>query len=319
MLPVNIVDVAGLVEGAHEGKGRGNQFLNDLATADAFMLVVDMSGKTDKFGNPSEGSDPSDDVSMVIDELNKWLFGIIKRNLPSIQRAKTPDALQNVLSSFKIKKEDMDYALQSCALLPAGTNWKDRDIEAFAKALISRSKPVIVLANKMDKKGAQENLERVKSKLSGFPVFECSAAIEMALRKAAAQGVIDYTPGATTFSVTGKATEEQKAGLEYMRKFIGLKGTGVQAALNLIVFKVLDNIVAYPVEDETKYTDHFGNVLPDAILLKKGSTATDLAATIHSDLADHMLYAIDAVKKMRVAKSYVLNDGDVLKIVSTVK
>ncbi len=320
MLPVNVIDVAGLVEGAHDGKGMGNQFLNDLAAADAFMLVVDASGKTDKSGNPASAGDMSDDVFMVIDELQKWMAGIIKRNLPSARRTGEFDVLQSALSSFKISKVDTEKAIEECYLPPSSSGWSDQDINVFAGALIRRAKPVIVIANKMDSKDAKENLEAARKKLEGFEIFGCSAAIEVALRKAASQGIIDYLPGGTGFQIIREVSEEQRRALEYMRGFIEANGgTGVQAAINSVVFKVLDNIVVYPVEDEGKYTDHFGNVLPDAILLRRGSTALDLAEKIHTDLAKHMLYAVDAVRKIRIGKDYVLNDGDVVKIVSSAK
>src|SRR3989344_4729327 len=49
-VPFDLMDVAGLVEGASNGKGLGNEFLNDLSNADAFIHVVDMSGGTNGEG-----------------------------------------------------------------------------------------------------------------------------------------------------------------------------------------------------------------------------------------------------------------------------
>jgi ribosome-binding ATPase YchF (GTP1/OBG family) len=103
---------------------------------------------------------------------------------------------------------------------------------------------------------------------------------------------------------------------DYVRKN---KGTGVQDIINTAVFKVLDRIVVYPVEDENKYTDHFGNVLPDVMLMKRGSKTIDLAAKIHTDLAKSMLYAVDARKKLKVGKGYELKDDDVIRIVSAAR
>lgn len=49
-VPIELLDVAGLVPGAHEGKGLGNKFLDDLRHADALIHVVDVSGTTDAEG-----------------------------------------------------------------------------------------------------------------------------------------------------------------------------------------------------------------------------------------------------------------------------
>ena len=93
--------------------------------------------------------------------------------------------------------------------------------------------------------------------------------------------------------------------------------TGVQLVLNFAFFSLLDMITVYPVEDENKYTNKKGNVLPDAYLLKNGSTAKDLAFKIHSEIGDKFLYAIDAKTKKRVSNDYVLKNNDIIKVVST--
>jgi ribosome-binding ATPase YchF (GTP1/OBG family) len=147
-----------------------------------------------------------------------------------------------------------------------------------------------------------------------------SGAIELALRKAHSKNLIDYTPGSRTFNILDKnISKEQQQALEYISQFLKEKGTNVQQLMNHIVFDLLENIVVYPVEDENKYTDHYGNMLPDAILLKRGSTALDLAGVIHSEIAKNMLYAVDARSKRRLSKDYVLKDNDVIRIVSAAK
>jgi ribosome-binding ATPase YchF (GTP1/OBG family) len=49
-VPIELLDVAGLVPGAHQGRGLGNKFLDDLRHADALIHVVDVSGTTDAEG-----------------------------------------------------------------------------------------------------------------------------------------------------------------------------------------------------------------------------------------------------------------------------
>ncbi|MDE1868875.1 MAG: redox-regulated ATPase YchF [Candidatus Micrarchaeota archaeon] len=321
LIPVNIVDVAGLVEGAHHGKGMGNQFLNDLAAADALMLVVDASGKTDANGNPSENSNPVDDVRLVRNELVEWLSSIIKRHMPQLSRRPNgTDALSEILAGLKVSKDEIKNAAESNFLTTSNIAWPDADIRKFSEALLNRSKPILLLANKSDAPGSAERVQLLEKQFGKDNVVSCSAAIELALRKAAKHGIIDYHPGATDFKILkDELPKEQADALKYMKTFVGKGGTGVQNAINRVLFKLLDDIVVYPVEDDGKYSDHSGNVLPDAIPIKKGSTALDLAAKIHTDIASGMLYAIDARTKMRLAKDYVLKDGDVIKIVTAAK
>jgi ribosome-binding ATPase len=75
-------------------------------------------------------------------------------------------------------------------------------------------------------------------------------------------------------------------------------------------------VVVYPIEDENKLTDKNGNVLPDAYLVPKDSTAKDLADKVHEELGKGFLYAIDARSKQRLGAEYKMKDRDVIKIVS---
>jgi len=103
---------------------------------------------------------------------------------------------------------------------------------------------------------------------------------------------------------------------DFMKRY---GGTGVQEVINKIVFDVLGYIVVYPVEDENRFTDTKGNVLPDALLVKKGTTARDLAYMIHTEIGENFVYAVDAKRKMRVGEDYVLRHNDVIKIVSAAR
>ncbi len=320
MIPVNIVDVAGLVPGAHLGKGRGNQFLNDLVSADALIQVVDLSGETDVEGKPCSGCDPSVECEMIRDELSEWLADIIVSHAGALsKRQDGAKALEELLSGFKVTQAQIESAAQKNALALSSVNWNKARAKNFAIELLSINKPMIIAANKLDK-SAKEKLSALSAKLPKETVIGCSGAIELALKKAAKNGVIEYVPGSNAFTMTKQATPDQQKALTYMLKYMGEhKGTGVQEILNKAYLGLLKNIVVYPVEDENKYTDHFGNVLPDAILLPDGSTVLELAAKIHTDLAKNMLYAVDARKKMRLSKEYKLKDNDVIKIVTAGK
>jgi ribosome-binding ATPase YchF (GTP1/OBG family) len=316
-MPINIVDVAGLVPDASSGKGMGHPFLNDLMQADALIQVVDLTGKTDMQGNHCEHSDPADEVLMVKKEIANWLGSILEKHMANIYRRPDGDAaLKEILAGFNISLEQIHKAAEMSYLRTSEIKWKKEDIYAFADSLIKINKPIIVAANKQDavKDGA---LEALKSRLKDNIVIGCSGAIELTLVKAAKSGIIDYVPGSSSFEIKKEVSGGQKKALDYISGYLNVhKTTGIQELINAATFDLLKNMVVYPVEDENKYTDHNGNVLPDAILLQIGSNAQDLAAKIHTELAKGMLYAIDAKRKTRIGKDYVLKDNDVIKIVS---
>jgi hypothetical protein len=320
-IPVNLIDVAGLVEGAHLGKGMGNQFLNDLASADALIVVVDASGKTDPGGNHCLGCDPSGDISMVTSEITEWLCAIIKKHEGAVSKSHDAiDALSGVLTGLGVTKAQISTALDASFLPSSIRSWSDADVMKFARELLKGSKPMIVAANKSDTKEADANIAKLRSEFGDAGVVDCSGAMELALRRAAKQGVIDYAPGSRDFKLLKEGLPQaQSAALDYMRGFLKRKGTNIQELLNRAVFDTAKNIVVYPVEDERKYSDHGGYVLPDALIVRQGTTAMELAGKIHTDLAKNMLYAIDARTKRRLDREYVLQDNDVIRIVSAAK
>jgi ribosome-binding ATPase YchF (GTP1/OBG family) len=149
-----------------------------------------------------------------------------------------------------------------------------------------------------------------------------SAASELALRNAASVHLVKYLPGDSEFRIAneGSLSPAQKAGLAKIVVVMNqCKGTGVQQAINRAVFNLLDMIVIYPVEDDTHFCNKKGEVLPDAFLMKKGSTPHDLAFQVHTDIGKGFLYAVDARTKMRIKENHVLKNGDIIKIVSAAK
>jgi len=314
-VPINVIDVAGLVPGAHEGKGRGNQFLSDLSQADALICVADASGGTDDEGRPVEpGShDPCRDIQFLEQEVDYWLAEVLHRN--ALKCRGKPDQFKQVLAGLRIPEEVFrhvvsgDYAQISLQqYLPVATE------------LRKKTKPIVIAANKADLPGAAENIEKMKSAFP-YPIIPVSADAELSLKRAVAKGWVKIIRenNREAFELTAQNLDPRIVSAldQIKKKTIDKYGsTGVQELLNLIVFDLLHAIVVYPVEDEKKWANHFGDVLPDAILLPKGSKSVDLAEKIHSDLAKGFLHAIDCRTNMKVGRDYVVKDGDVLKIVS---
>ncbi|MFA4946078.1 MAG: YchF-related putative GTPase [Candidatus Micrarchaeia archaeon] len=310
-VPVNVIDVAGLVDGAHEGRGRGNQFLNDLSEADALVCVADASGSTDSEGNkcPLGSHDPCEDVLILEREIDHWLAGIAKRNA-SKAKGKTSDEFQKLLAGLKVDARVYSHAAEG---LPASFwQWTKEEFLEFAHRIRLKTKPLVVAANKCDLPGAQAGVEKLRE--LGHPLFEVYADYELALQKARERGFVDYDGKSVSIK-----TEDSRmvSALEHIKSIVDARGTGVQALVDGVAFKVLDLIVAYPVQDEKKWMDNKDNLLPDALLLRRGATAHDLAAAIHTDLAAGFLYAVDGRTHLRIAREQPLKDGDVVKVVST--
>ena len=324
-VPVELLDVAGLVPGAHEGKGLGNRFLDELTNADAILNVVDASGGTNAEGDPVEtGShDPVEDVNFVEEEMDLWLTDIVNRNWESVERkSRSPDfdiddALAELLTGFGATEAEVAASLREVAYPDDPKNWTDDHREALARDVRARTKPIIVVANKADA-APEGNVERLRE--TGETVIPATADGELALRRAAERGVVDYDPGDAAFDIVGDVSDAQREGLNRVRELMAEHGgTGVQTALNEAVYGLLDRITAYPVQNESNWTDGQGNVLPDAFLLPRGSTPKDLAYAVHSDIGDGYLHAVDARSSRRVSDDHELSEGDVIKIVSTAR
>lgn len=319
-IPVNVVDVAGLIPGAHLGKGMGTQFLNDLISADILIQVVDISGETDAYGKSGKDFPQAEDIKMVEEELSNWLSAIIEKNMGSLSRERDGvEALMKFLSGFGPTEDQLRESAEENGITTTNIFWNHESAYRFSKSFLARNKPVVIAANKFDK-AEEGSLGRLAAQLGEYPIIACSGAIELALRKAEKAGSITYFPGSSSFAIKENLNEDQLRALSYISAYLKRNGsTGIQELLNAAVFDSSGQIVVYPVENENKYADGSGNILPDAILLKEGSTALDLAARIHTEIAARMLYAIDARNKMRIGKDYVLKDGDVIKIVSAAK
>ena len=322
-VPVNIIDVAGLVPDAHKGKGLGNQFLDHLRQADAILHVIDASGGTDEEGNPvGTGShDPAGDIQFLEFEMTMWVYGILDKHWARLNRQaqvkgfSVHQAIADVFTGLKITPEDIRDA--ELALKLDLTHARMEDLVPFCAAMVRISKPMLVVGNKAD-----EAPDALRAKLAERKVAFASAASELALRNAAAGNLVKYLPGDPQFTVADESalSPAQKAGLAKIAAVMKQNnGTGVQQAINRAVFELLDRIVVYPVEDENRYCNKQGEVLPDAFLMKRGSTPHDLAYQVHTDIGRGFLYAIDAKTKMRIKESHILKDGDVIKIVSAAK
>ena len=330
LIPVKLVDVAGLVEGASEGRGLGNQFLDDVRQADALIQVVDASGSTDIEGRkvPPGSHDPIQDVEMVEHEFDMWVYGLIRKDWDRVSKAleqtggKVLEHLATRLSGLSVSLGDVEQVILHEHLRtekPSG--WTDAQLMQFVVDVRKLTKPSLIAANKSDLPASGTNIDRLKH--TGRKVIPCASEAELLLRRAAEHGLIQYVPGDAGFTVLTSVTlsPAQTGALrmveEKVMKTYG--GTGVQEAINEAYFGLLNAVVVFPVEDESKLADKEGNVLPDAYVMRGGSTALDLARTVHTELADTFLYAIDARNGKRLSADHKLTNRDIIKIVSSGK
>ncbi len=325
-VPVELMDVAGLVPDAHKGEGRGNEFLNDLSRADALIHIVDVSGSTNEKGElvGVGNHDPTKNILFLEDEIDFWFIGVLEKNWPKFSKipvsgkTKMVELLVKHLSGIGVTEKHIDIALSAIFLDDKKfLDWTEDDRKSFAVKLRHISKPIIVAANKIDLKTGKENLEKLRKRFPERNIIGCSAQAELALKKAAKQGIIDYVQGGSAFAIKGNASEEQKKALDFIKaSVLDVYGsTGVQDVLEKSVFDILKYVAIFP-GGVKKLQDSEGRTLPDVFLLPPHSTALDFAFKIHSDFGNNFIRAIDVKTRKMIGKEHELKHCDVIEIIA---
>ena len=330
-IPIELIDLPGLIKDAWKGKGLGNQFLSIAAQSDALLHVVDASGGIDSSGKITEvgTGDPVSDFADIEEELVMWYHKILEGNRDKISKlietgTDIVDAITDLYRGIGVNKIHVKDALLKTDLEEKIFNDFDMiDSKKFTTHLRKISKPTLIVANKVDVEGADKNFDRLRDRYNDSIVIPVSGDSEFSLRRAEQKGLIKYSPGSEQFEIirSDELNEKQINALNFIKK--GIMGeymrTGVQFAINVAVFKLLKMNSIYPVADEKNLSDKKGRVLPDLILLKDGATITDLAKEIHSDLTKGLLYGKDLRYKLRLPVDYQLRDRDVVSLVSAVQ
>lgn len=328
-VPVQLIDVAGLVPGAHEGKGLGNQFLSDLNQADALIHVIDISGSTNEKGDSlAPGSyDPAEDIRFLEIELDMWYLGILNKNWEKFARKvqqekqKPKIAISKQLSGLGVTEQIADEAIKKLNLNEERVSeWSPEQIKSLVMEFRKKTKPMIIACNKIDILAGRSNFERLKAEFPHLIMVPCSAESELALKEAQKHSLIKYAPGSDKFDILGgsKLNEKQQKALNFIKANILEKfcSTGVQQVLDKAVFDLLKYIAIFP-GGVSKLEDSEGRVLPDCFLMKEGSTALDFAYRLHTDLGKNFIRAIDVRTRQTVGKEHKLRHGDVIEIISS--
>jgi hypothetical protein len=325
-VPIRMIDVAGLVEGAHMGRGLGNRFLDNLRMATALVHIIDAAGSTDAEGKPCPPGthDPVQDIDFLEVEIAAWLRGLLVKDWPKFARRAKYEELDLVkeiagrLSGLGIKESHIAQAFREAGVDRSDSErWSDDDLLRFVAEVRKASKPIMIAANKADVPAAEPNIERLRQR--GYLVVPTCSEAELILRRAGEKGLVHYEPGSGSLEILKPESlnEQQRKALEMIRALLKKWGsTGIQQVMDKVIYELLNLIVVYPVDDEHKLTDKKGNVLPDAYLVPKGTTAREFAYVIHTDLGESFIHAIDARTKRRLGEDYALKEGDVIRIVA---
>ncbi len=326
---IDLLDVAGLVPEAYLGKGKGNQFLNDLNQADVLIHIVDISGSVNAQGEPVEplSYDPSNDIRFLEIELDMWYVEIMRTGWEKFTRqvqqekANVSKAIAKQLSAVRVTEALVEDAMKKFHLASEKiTSWTQEQVKQLASYFRQQTKPMLIAANKIDISGAEKNYQRLVKEFSQYTFFPCSGDAELALREAAKQNIIDYIPGDASFTIITpeKLNNKQKEALDFIQKHILDKfgSTGIQRILNTAVFDLLSYIAVFP-GGVNHLVDSHGRCLPDCFLMPPKSTALDFAFRIHTDIGNKFVRAVDVKTKMSLGKDHILKQGDVIEIMTS--
>jgi len=330
-IPIELIDLPGLIKDAWKGKGLGNQFLSIAAQSDALLHVVDASGGIDSTGKITEigTGDPISDFADIEEELIMWYHKILEGNRDKVSKlirtgTDISDAITDLYRGIGVTKTHVKETLLATELEEKDFDDFDNvDSKKFVSYLRKSSKPTLIVANKIDVEGADKNFSKLRERYNDSIVIPVSGDSEFSLRRAEQKGLIKYSPGSEQFEIikSDELNEKQTNALNFIQK--GIMGeymrTGVQFAINVAVFKLLKMNSIYPVANEKNLSDKKGRVLPDLLLLKNGATIKDLAKEIHSDLTKGLLYGKDLRYNLRLPIDYQLRDRDVVSIISAAK
>ncbi len=318
-VPIEIIDVPGLIPGASQGKGMGNEFLDNLRDSEALCHIIDGSGLTAPDGTPIQARrKPWEDIDTIEGEIKQWLADRIYRDWEKFARkadssGEKPDrSLHRKIASFGLTEKQVSLIFSRGSFPVRFMLWTEGDAMRFSEVIFEFMKPVFRIANKADNM-EPDSREELLQKYPGL--YLVSGEFELAFEKALKSGMIKGGP--RDFEVTGSASRQQSAALNRIREFFRDPGiTLISQIMGMIVQEKLGYVIVFPVVDESTWEDNKGNVLPDALLMPSGSTALDLAFKIHTEIGEGFIRAVDCRTRRVIGKDHVLANSDIIRIVS---
>lgn len=332
-MPIELLDVAGLVPGAHLGKGLGNKFLDDLRHADALIHVVDVSGTTDAEGKATRGYDPSQDIVWLRSEIVRWIQGNLMQKWGSVKRrhvavkATAVESLQGQFSGYGSTSAVIARTLDRMALKEPLEHWSDETVAKVVEAFTDEKFPTVFALNKIDHADADKNISKISKMQDPNRIVLCSAISEVFLRKLAKQGFVRYTEG-TEFVDTREdliadgdpdggglkeMDEKLKARVENLKDMVLYRfgSTGVVQVLSRAA-ELLGLVPVFPVKNVGTFNS--GNVgsgatesvFRDCVLVKKNTTVAECARKV---IGDAPLAYVEGAGGVRVSEDAIVSVG----------
>ena len=329
-MPIELLDVAGLVPGAHEGKGLGNKFLDDLRHADALIHVVDASGTVDAEGKETRGYDPSVDIAWLRSEIVAWILGNLMQRWGSVRRRHTAvkataqETLRGQFSGYGATATVINRTLDRAAVKEHLEDWSNETVAHVVNAFVDEKFPTIIALNKIDHPDADKNIAKIAKMQDPKTIVLCSAISEIFLRKMAKQGYIKYVEGSEFVDTkedlieqgdpTGGGLkdldEKNRNRIENLKDMVLYRfgSTGVVQVLSSAA-ELLGLVPIFPVRNTTTFGSGAADskvVFRDCVLIKKGLTVGDVARKV---MGDAPIAYVEGVGNLRVSEEDIVAVG----------
>ncbi|KKA20477.1 hypothetical protein T310_5496 [Rasamsonia emersonii CBS 393.64] len=312
-VPIELLDVAGLVPGAHQGRGLGNKFLDDLRHADALIHVVDVSGTTD-----AEGM-----------EHGIWCVRFTSRSYVLKPRegnaraeATAVETLQSQFSGYGSTAQIVARCLDRLQLKEPLEEWSEETIEKVVNAFVDEKFPTVYALNKIDHPDADKNISKIARMQDPKSIVLCSAISEVFLRKLAKQGYIRYVEGGEFVDTREdliemgdpdggglkEMDEKLKNRVENLKDMVLYRfgSTGVVQCLSRAA-ELLGLVPVFPVKNIHTFGSDSGKaVFRDCVLVKKNSTVGDVARKVMGDVP---ISYVESAGGVRVSEDEIVEVG----------
>lgn len=327
-VPIELLDVAGLVPGAHQGKGLGNKFLDDLRHADALIHVVDVSGCTDAEGKSTRGYDPSQDIAWLRDEIVRWVLGNLMQKWGGVKRRHTAikatavETLQGQFSGYGANSQIVARTLDRLQLKTPLQDWDDETVQRVVEAFVDEKFPTVIALNKIDHPDADKNIAKISKQHAAERLVLCSAISEVFLRRLVKQGYVKYIPGSEFVDTKDDLAElGEKAEAEKLKELDEKLKTRIENLKDMVLFRfgstgvnqvltraseVLGLVPVFPVRNigtfgsgEAGQAGERAAVFRDCVLVKKNSTVGDVYRKV---MGDAPLAYVEGVGGVRVSE-----------------
>lgn len=313
-VPIELLDVAGLVPGAHMGKGLGNKFLDDLRHADALIHVVDVSGTTDAEGKSTRGYDPSNDIVWLRTEVEKWIEGNLLQKWGSLRRrhvatkANAVDTLQAQFSGYGSTSTTVVQTLDAMQLNTPLESWDENTVKRMVSQFVKTRFPTVLALNKIDHPDADANIAKIAKQQPADSIVLTSAISEVFLRKLAKQKYVKYLEGSEFVDTREDLVEQGEADGGGLMEMDEKLKTRVENLKDLVLYRfgstgvvqtltraaeILGLVPIFPVKNVHTLkagggvADAAANskepIIRDCVLIRKGATVKDVARKVIGD------------------------------------